>query len=145
MNRVSYVGDSAAQLLHNARRRLARDGKALVHSRIRAKTAIEDALRRTLTDGDAGFLSFEETHRDRVVRNRLLETEAGEKILPQSVRTLADFPLAGAQSDRHSREIAGARRRKRVSALARRSSLPERRRTIACSFIVEGEVSVTLR
>ena len=94
MNRVSYLGDSAAQLLHTARRRLAREGKALVYSRIRDKTAIEDALRRTLTDGDTGFLSFEDNDiATEWCENRLLEAETGDTILPQSVRTLADFPL----------------------------------------------------
>lgn len=94
MNRVSRVGDSAARLLHEARRSLAKDGKALVYSRIRARPAIEDALRRTLARGDARFLTFEDNDvATEWCENRLLEAEGGETASPPTVGTLADFPM----------------------------------------------------
>ena len=144
MNRVSYVGDSAARQLHNARRRLARDGKALVYSRIRAKTAIEDALRRTLADGDAGFLSFEDNDiATEWCENRLLETESGETVSPQSVRTLADFPLLagmnGSTLVKLQALIEEDEFRAGATIIAAGEAQDDR-----VFFIVEGEVSVTL-
>ncbi len=94
MNRVTHLTDSAATLLHATRRRLADQGKALVYSRIRGNTTIEDALRRTLSGDDRGFLSFEDNDvATEWCENRLLEAETGETVLPLSIRSLADFPL----------------------------------------------------
>jgi glutaminase len=91
MHRVSHLSDSAARLLHELRRQLIGQGKALVFSRIRGRTVIEDALRHALDDGENGYLSFEDN--DIAVEwceDRLLGT--GDE-LAQPVRTLASFPL----------------------------------------------------
>jgi glutaminase len=95
MNRVSHLTDSAATLFHDVSSRLWREGKVLVYSRIRGKTAIEDALRRTLATDDGRFLSFEDNDvATEWCENRLLETETGETVLPLSIKALADFPCS---------------------------------------------------
>jgi glutaminase len=91
MHRVSCLTGSAARLLHELRRQLIGQGKALVFSRIRGRPAIEDALRHALDDGESGYLSFEDN--DIAVEwceDRLLGP--GDE-LAQPARALASFPL----------------------------------------------------
>ena len=91
MHRVSYLSDSAARLLHDARRALMAQDKALIFSRIRGRAVIEGALRHTLAEGDKGFLSFEDN--DVAVEwceDRLLEATSDS---PQRAGTLAAFAL----------------------------------------------------
>jgi len=97
MNRVSFVSDSAARLLHDVRRLLVGQGRALVFSRIRGRAAIEGALRRTLPEDDHGYLSFEDN--DVAVEwceNRLLASEGDA---PQIATKLADFPIFAGTTD----------------------------------------------
>ena len=144
MSKVTHLGDSAARLLHDVRRSLARDGKALVYSRIRATTSIEDALRRTLTDDAAGFLSFEDNDvATEWCENRMLEMEAGEVALPLTIRTLADFPLFAGMDETMLA---------RLHACIEEADYPAGATIIAVGqtqddrvfFIVDGEVSVVL-
>jgi glutaminase len=103
MNRVSVVSDSAARLLHEVRRLLVAQGRALVFSRIRGRVAIEGALRRTLSAGDHGYLNFEDN--DVAVEwceNRLL---AAEGVAPPVVTKLADFPIFAGTTDADLAEL----------------------------------------
>jgi len=91
MQRVSYVTDSAARLLHDVRAALVAQGRALVFSRIRGRAVIEDALRHALPEDDKGYLSFEDNDiAAEWCENRLLEST---NELPTPVTTLADFRL----------------------------------------------------
>jgi glutaminase len=144
MNRVSFVGDSAARLLHDARRTLARDGKALVFSRIRAKTGAMDALRRTLRDDDRGFLTFEDNDlATEWCENRLLAPGASDAHAVPSSRSLADFPLFAGLGDAALRKL-----RELVEVCAYRvgATIIEvgDARDDRVFFIVDGEVSVLL-
>lgn len=60
LNQVEGISDSAARLLHQTRINLRADGIAVVYSRLRNRKAIVDVLKRTLTDGDSAFLTFED-------------------------------------------------------------------------------------
>ncbi|MEO8674039.1 MAG: glutaminase A [Casimicrobiaceae bacterium] len=144
MSRVSYLGDSAARLFHDLGRGLAHEGKALVYSRIRATTTIEDALRRTLADDDAGFLCFEDNDvATEWCENRLLETDAGEAASPLAVLALSDFPLFASMDDAMLA---------RLQACVEEIDCPAGATIIMVGqmqddrvfFIVEGEVSVVL-
>ncbi len=98
MHRVSYLADSAAWLLHDVRQLLVAQGKAVVFSRIRGRAVVEAALRRTLPEGDNGYLSFEDN--DLALEwceERLLSAEA-EMSPPEG--TVAGFPLFSGMSDR---------------------------------------------
>jgi glutaminase len=91
MHRVSYLADSAARLLHEVRHLLAAQDKAFVFSRIRGRVVVEDALTRTLPDGNSGYLIFEDN--DLAVEwceDRLLESIAES---PTRVSSLQAFPL----------------------------------------------------
>jgi glutaminase len=144
MNRVSYLADSAARLFHEIRRRLAQEGKALVYSRIRGKTSIEDALRRTLADDDAGFLSFEDNDvATEWCENRLLEAETGEMVAPLTIRTLADFPMFADMNGStlaHLQSLIEAVDYRAGSTILSAGQAHDDR----AFFIVEGEVSVVL-
>jgi glutaminase len=144
MSKVTYLADSAARLLHEVRRSLARDDNALVYSRIRASTGIEDALRRTLTDDDAGFLCFEDNDvATEWCENRMLEAGAGELVPPLTIRTLADFPLFAGMDDAMLA---------RLHSRAEEACYPAGATIISVGqtqddrvfFIIEGEVSVVL-
>ena len=144
MNRVSYLDDSSARMFHELRKRLAQQGKALVYSRIRGRTAIEDALKRTLADDDTGFLSFEDNDvATEWCENRLLEAETGEIVLPLIVRALADFPMfahmAEPMLERLQALIQTADYRAGSTIVAAGEQNDDR-----AFFIVEGEVSVVI-
>ena len=97
MNRVSFVSDSAARLLHEVRRLLFGQGVALVFSRIRGRSAIEGALRRTLAEDDHSYLSFEDNDvAAEWCENRLLELE-GDKA--QVATRLSEFPIFAGTAD----------------------------------------------
>ena len=144
MNRVSFLSDGAARLFHDLRRRLMREGGALVYSRIRRGSGIEDALRRTLSDGDAGFLSFENNDvATEWCENRLLESEYGAPVRAFVAESLADFALFNGLD-----AAALAKLQMLVDPVAYRAG-----ETILSAgqaqddrafFIVEGEVSVVL-
>jgi glutaminase len=98
MHRVSYLADSAAWLLHDVRQLLVAQEKAVVFSRIRGRAVVEAALRRTLPEGDNGYLSFEDN--DLALEwceERLLSAEA-EMSPPEG--TVAGFPLFSGMSER---------------------------------------------
>jgi len=97
MHRVSYLADSAAWLLHDVRQLLVAQGKAVVFSRIRGRAVVEAALRRTLPEGDNGYLNFEDN--DLALEwceERLLSAEA-ETSPPEG--TVAGFPLFAGMSE----------------------------------------------
>lgn len=80
MNRVDGISDSAARLLSQARAGLAKEGIAVVYSRIRHRSAVTEPLRKAASGEDRGFLSFEDN--DLAIEwceNRLLESV----VLPQ--------------------------------------------------------------
>ena len=91
MHRVSYLADGAARMLHEVRAIFAEQDKALVFSRIRSRIVVEDALRRTMPEGNKGYLTFEDN--DLAVEwceDRLLESI----VQPASqVDSLSAFPL----------------------------------------------------
>jgi CRP-like cAMP-binding protein len=141
MHRVSHVSDGAARLLHDVRGALMAQGKAMVFSRIRGRAVIEDALRRALPDGDAGFLSFEDNDvavewcEDRLLRS---QPEASAR-----AATLADFPLfAGMDADSLA-ELDALMPVVDYSAGATVISVGEERDD-RVFFIEDGEVSVVL-
>ena len=141
MHRVSRISDSAARLLHDVRGQLVGHAKALVFSRIRGRPAVEDALRRTLPDGDHGFLSFEDN--DLALEwceDRLLVSES-EALSGDG--TLAAFPLFAGMGQRALAEL----------ELRMRSADYDAGAIIVCAgeqnddrlfFVREGEVSVVL-
>jgi glutaminase len=141
MHRVSYLAESAASLLHDARQLLVAQGKALVFSRVRGRAVVEDALRHALPEGDKGYLSFEDN--DLAVEwceDRLLESAAE---LSPRVSTVAAFPLFAGMPER-----ALARLQDRVQS----ADYPAGATIIQAGqeqddrvfFIREGEVSVVL-
>ena len=92
MNRVSFVSDSAARLLHEVRRLLFGQGVALVFSRIRGRSAIEGALRRTLAEDDHSYLSFEDNDvAAEWCENRLLELEGDKSAGRDQVVRVSDL------------------------------------------------------
>lgn len=144
MSRVSHLTDSAATLFHEVGSRLWRNGKALVYSRIRGKTAIEDALRRTLAKGDGRFLSFEDNDvATEWCENRLLETATGETVLPLSIKALADFPMFADMNGATLSQLEGLVEAVDFSPgaviIAAGQSHDDR-----VFFIIEGEASVVL-
>ena len=91
MHRVTYLTDGGARLLHDVRRSLFEQGKALVYARIRGRAVVLHALRHTLPQGDNGFLSFEDN--DLAVEwceDRLL---ASHNVPLPRASTLGSFPL----------------------------------------------------
>jgi glutaminase len=121
---------------------LVRQGRALVFSRIRGRTAIEGPLRHMAPVGDRGYLTFEDN--DVAVEwceNRLL---ASESEVPRMANTLGDFPLVAGIADSSLRQLqtlmqpmdyaAG------VTIIAAGQQHDDR-----VFFIREGEVSVVLR
>lgn len=91
MHRVTYLTEGGARLLHEVRQSIVAQGKAFVYSRIRGRPAVLLALRRTLAEGDHGFLSFEDN--DLAVEwceDRLLVTH---NVPPPRASALATFPL----------------------------------------------------
>ena len=134
MHRVSHLSEGAARLFHGIRSALIAQGRALVFSRIRG-------LRRTLPEGDGGFLSFEDN--DVAVEwceDRLLQSLPD---VPTRPGTLADFPLfAGMDAD----ELA------ELDALMPAIDYPAGATVISAGqerddrvfFIEDGEVSVVL-
>ena len=60
MNQVTGVAESAAQMLHQARRTLSAAGKPVVCSRVHRRAAILQPLARTAGAQDRGFLVFED-------------------------------------------------------------------------------------
>lgn len=91
MNQVSGLADSAAQMLHEARRAFAAEGKAVVCSRVHRRAAILQPLARAARYLDKGFLVFEDN--DLAVEwceNRLLEGLGGGDEQPVP---LAESPL----------------------------------------------------
>ena len=141
MHRVSYLADSAAWLLHDVRQLLVAQGKAVVFSRIRGRAVVEAALRRTLPEGDNGYLSFEDN--DLALEwceGRLLSAEA-ETSPPEG--TVAGFPLFSGMSER---ALTLLRERLRsmdypAGAIIISSGEEEDDRVF---FLREGEVSVVL-
>ena len=141
MNRVSVVSDSAAWLLHEVRRLLVAQGRALVFSRIRGRAAIEGALRRTLSEDDRGYLSFEDN--DMAVEwceNRLL---ASEGVAPPVVTKLADFPIFAGTTDADLAELQD--RMQSVAYAAGAVIVAAGQQNDDRVFLIrEGEVSVVL-
>ena len=91
MHRVTFLTEGGARLLHDVRKSLFAQGKALVYSRIRGRAAVLNALRHTVPEGDNGFLSFEDN--DLAVEwceDRLL---ASHNVPLPRASTLASFPL----------------------------------------------------
>jgi glutaminase len=91
MNQVSGLADSAARMLHEARRALAAEGKPVVCSRVHRRAAILQPLARTAGAQDRGFLVFEDN--DLAVEwceNRLLQ---GMAAADDAVVPLAESPL----------------------------------------------------
>jgi glutaminase len=141
MHRVSYLGESAARLLHDARRQLVAKGKAVVFSRIRGRAVVEDALRHALPEGDNGYLSFEDN--DVAVEwceDRLLES-ASE--LSLHVSSLPAFPLFAGMPERKLALIRDRMRAADYPAGATIISAGDHRDD-RVFFIREGEVSVVL-
>jgi len=91
MHQASGISPSAARLLNQARQGFAEDGIAVVCSRIHARPAIVDPLRKSTRAGDRGFLFFEDN--DLAVEwceNRLF----GEATFaPAESASLAESPL----------------------------------------------------
>lgn len=142
MHRVSRLSDSAARLLHAVRRQFVEHAKALVFSRIRGRPAVEDALRRTLPDGDHGFLSFEDN--DLALEwceDRLLVSEHEASL---SDGTLAAFPLFAGMGERALAELQARMRSADYPAGAIIVSAGEQKDD-RLFFIRDGEVSVVLR
>ena len=54
MHRVTFLTEGGARLLHDVRKSLFAQGKALVYSRIRGRAAVLNALRHTVPEGDNG-------------------------------------------------------------------------------------------
>ncbi|MFO1325568.1 MAG: glutaminase A [Burkholderiales bacterium] len=141
MNRVSIVSDSAARLLHDVRRLLVSQGRALVFSRIRGRAAIEGALRRTLPPDDHGYLSFEDN--DVAVEwceNRLL---ASEGVTPPIVTKLADFPIFAGTTEADRAALEGRMQSVDYAAGAVIVAAGQQHDD-RVFFIREGEVSVVL-
>jgi len=88
LHQVDGISDCAARLLNEVRQSFGRNGTAVVFSRIHARRAITVPLKRAVTKGDRGYLSFEDN--DLAVEwceNRLYgETEQP----PQAVTSLTD-------------------------------------------------------
>ena len=141
MHRVSFITDSAAGLLHDARRLLAGQNEPVVFARIRGRPGVEDALRRSLAAGDSGYLSFEDNDvATEWCENRLLASAGAGG---SSTCALDDFGLFAGMS---------------ASALGRLSSLLLQFEHAAGATIIaagardddrvflirEGEVSVVL-
>lgn len=142
MNRVSYLTDSAARLLHDVRRLVVRQGSALVFARIRGRAVIEDALRHTLPEGDHGYLSFEDN--DMALEwceNRLLESHNG---VPQRVDAFADFPLVAGIAESRLKELKSLMQPMDYAAGTMIVSAGQQHDD-RVFFIREGEVSVVLR
>lgn len=59
-HQVDGISECAARLLHQARTNFGQDGLAVVFSRIHARPAIAQPMRRALPKGDRGYLSFED-------------------------------------------------------------------------------------
>jgi CRP-like cAMP-binding protein len=91
MHRVSFITESAAGLLHDARRLLGAQHNPVVFSRIRGRPGVEAAMRRALTAGDSGYLSFEDNDvATEWCENRLLASADGAA---SANCTLQDFGL----------------------------------------------------
>jgi glutaminase len=141
MNRVSIVSDSAARQLHDARRLLTADGRALVFSRIRGRAAIQGALRRTLPADDHGYLSFEDN--DVAIEwceNRLL---ASEGVTPPVATKLADFAIFTGTTEADRAELESRMQSVDYAAgavIVAAGQLDDDR----VFFIRDGEVSVVL-
>jgi glutaminase len=60
MQQVNGISESAARLLTEARLEFAKDGIAVVHSRIHGRKSITDSLSKSARLDDRGFLSFED-------------------------------------------------------------------------------------
>jgi len=144
MNRVSFVSDSSARLLHEARRSLAHGGNALVFSRIRAATGVKEALRRTLGDDDRGFLTFEDNDlATEWCENRLLAARPHDCGAGATLRTLADFPLFAGLRDpalRRLQELVEVCEHRMGATILEAGAVDDDR----VFFILEGEVSVLL-
>jgi len=141
MHRVSLLTDSAARLMHDVRRQFIAHGKALVFSRIRRRPAVEDTLRRTLPEGDHGYLSFEDN--DLALEwceDRLLQS-APEASPPQG--TLAAFALLAGMGERALTEVQSRMRPAEYPAGATIVSAGEQKDD-RLFFIRDGEVSVVL-
>jgi glutaminase len=91
MHQVTGLSDSGARMLHQARSNLHAEGIAVVFSRVRGRTHVEDPLRRALPHGDRGFLHFEDNDlAAEWCENRLFKEGMAD---PREVASLADFPL----------------------------------------------------
>jgi glutaminase len=142
MNRVSHLTDSAARLLHDVRLLLVSQGRALVFSRIRGRTAIEGPLRHTAPEGDRGYLTFEDN--DVAVEwceNRLLAVESEA---PRLANALADFPLVAGMEDSSLRQLQ-ALMQPAAYAAGITIVTAGQQHDDRVFFILEGEVSVVLR
>jgi glutaminase len=142
MHRVSFLNDSAARLLHEARALLAAQEKALVFSRTRGRAVIEDALRHTLPSSDKGFVSFEDN--DVAVEwceNRLLQMRDG---VARATRSVNGFPLLAGMSDMALAELRASMLTVEYTPGSTIISAGEQSDD-RVFFIEDGEVSVVLR
>lgn len=97
MHQVTGVAESAALMLHQARRDLSAEGKPVVCSRVHRRAAILQPLARTAGAQDRGFLVFEDN--DLAVEwceNRLLQALPAEEELAVPLRA---SPLLAGFSD----------------------------------------------
>ena len=142
MNRVSFVSDSAARLLHEVRRLLYAQDVVLVFSRIRGRAAIEGPLRRTLAPDDHRYLSFEDNDvAAEWCENRLLEP--GDDA-PRTVTRLTDFSIFAGTADSIAADLQRHLRSAEYAAGTTIVTAGEHDDDRAF-FIREGEVSVVLQ
>lgn len=94
LHQVDGISECAASLLHEARLGFGKDGIAMVFSRIHARQTIAAPMKRAVTKGDRGYLSFEDN--DLAVEwceNRLFGGSVESAEAPTAYRSLADFSL----------------------------------------------------